>query len=172
MITHLESDIHILECEVKWALGSITMNKASGRDGIPAELFHILKDDAVKVLHSICQQIWKTQQCPQDWKRSVFIPIPKKGNPKECSNYHTIAFISHASKVMFKNLQARLQQYMHCELPDVQAGLGKAEEPGIKLPTSVGSSKKHESSRKTSFSALLTMPKPLTEWITSKCGKL
>ena len=118
------------------------------------------------------QQIWKTQQWPQDWKRSVFIPIPKKGNAKECSNYHTIAFISHASKVMFKNLQARLQQYMHCELPDVQAGLGKAEEPGIKLPTSVGSSKKHESSRKTSFSALLTMPKPLTEWITSKCGKL
>ena len=101
---------HILECEVKWALGSITMNKASRGDGIPAELFQILEDDAVKVLHSICQQIWKTQQWPQDWKRSVFIPIPKKGNAKECSNYHTTALISHASKVMLKILQARLQQ--------------------------------------------------------------
>ena len=107
VITHIESDI--LECEVKWALGSITMNKASGGDGIPAELFQILKDDAVKVLHSICQQIGKTQQWPQDWKRSVFIPIPKKGNVKECSNYRTIALISHASKVMLKILQARLQ---------------------------------------------------------------
>ena len=107
-ITHLEPDI--LECEVKWALESITMNKASGGDGIPVELFQILKDDAVKVLHSICQQIWKTQQWPQDQKRSVFIPIPKKGNAKECSNYHTIALISHASKVMLKILQARLQQ--------------------------------------------------------------
>ena len=105
--THLEPDI--LECEVKWALGSITMNKASGGDGIPTQLFQILKDDAVKVLHSVCQQIWKTQQWPQDWKRSVFIPIPKKGNAKECSNYHTIALISHASKVMLKILQARLQ---------------------------------------------------------------
>ena len=100
---------HILECEVKWALGSITMNKASGGDGIPVELFQILKDDAVKVLHSICQQIWRTQQGPQDWKRSVFIPIPKKGSAKECSNYHTVALISHASKVMLKILQARLQ---------------------------------------------------------------
>ena len=108
MITHLESDI--LECEVKWALGSITINKASGGDGIPVELFQILKDDAVKVLHSICQQIWKTQLCSQDWKRSVFIPIPKKGNAKECSNYCTIALTSHASKVMLKVLQARLQQ--------------------------------------------------------------
>ena len=111
MITHLEPDI--LECEVKWALGSITMNKASGGDGIPVELLQILKDDAVKVLHSICQQIWKTQQGPQDWKRSVFIPIPMKGNPKECSNYHTIALISQASKVMFKILQGRLQQYVN-----------------------------------------------------------
>ena len=117
---HLEPDI--LECEVKWALGSITMNKASGGDGVPAELFQILKDDAVKVLHSTCQQIWKTQQWPQAWKRSDFIPIPKKGNPKECSNYRTIALISHASKVMFKILQARLQQHVHCEIPDVQAG--------------------------------------------------
>ena len=106
MITHLEPDI--LECEVKWALGSITTNKASGRDGIPVELFQILKDDAVKVVHSICQQIWKTQQWPQDWKGSVFIPIPKKGNAKECSNYCTIALISHRSKVMLKILQARL----------------------------------------------------------------
>ncbi|GBZ63276.1 hypothetical protein M6K162_2511 [Staphylococcus aureus] len=123
VITHLEPDI--LECEVKWALESITMNKASGGDGIPVELFQILKDDAVKVLHSICQQIWKTQQWPQDWKRSVFIPIPKKGNAKECSNYRTIALISHASKVMLKILQARLQQYVNRELPDVQAGFRK-----------------------------------------------
>ena len=108
MITHLEPDI--LECNIKWALGSITTNKASGGDEIPVELFQILKDDAVKVLHSICQQIWKTQQWPQDWKRSFFIPIPKKGNAKECSNYRTIALISHASKVMLKILQARLQQ--------------------------------------------------------------
>ena len=120
MITHLEPDI--LGYEVKWALGSITKNKSSGGDGIPVELFQILKDDAVKVLHSICQQIWKTQQWAQDWKRSVFIPIPKKGNAKECSNYHTIALISHASKVMLKILQARVQQYMNHELPDVQAG--------------------------------------------------
>ena len=123
VITDLEPDI--LECEVKWALESITTNKASGGDGIPVELFQILKDDAVKVLHSICQQIWKTQQWPQDWKRSVFIPIPKKGNAKECSNYHTIALISHASKVMLKILQARLQQYVNRELPDVQAGFRK-----------------------------------------------
>ena len=125
MITHLEPDI--LECEVKWALGSITTNKASGGDGIPVELFQILEDDAVKELHSICQQIW-TQQWPQDWKRSVFIPIPKKGNARECSNYCTIALISHASKVILKILQARLQQYMNCELPDVQAGFRKRRE--------------------------------------------
>ena len=111
VITHLEPDI--LECEVKWALGSITMNKAGRGDGIPVQLFQILKGDAVKVLHSICQQIWKSQQWPQDWKRSVFIPIPKKGNSKECSIYHTIALISHASKVMLKFLQVRLQQYMN-----------------------------------------------------------
>ena len=111
VITHLEPNI--LECEVKWALGNITMNKAGGSAGIPVELFQILKDDVVKALHSICQQIWKTQQWPQDRKRSVFIPIPKKGNAKECSNYRTIALISHASKVMLKILQARLQQYMN-----------------------------------------------------------
>ena len=123
VITHLEPDI--LECEVKWALESINANKASGGDGIPVELFQILKYDAVKALHSICQQMWKTQEWPQDWKRSVFIPISKKGNAKECSNYCTIALISHASKVMLKILQARLQQYVNCELPDVQAGLIK-----------------------------------------------
>ena len=123
MITHLESDI--LECEVKWALGSIITNKASGGDGIPVELFQILKDDAVKMLHTKCQQIWKTQQWPQYWKRSVFIPIPKKGNPKERSNYRTVALISHTSKVMLKILQARFQQYVKHELPDVQAGFRK-----------------------------------------------
>ena len=115
----------ILECEIKWALGSNTTDKASGCDGIPDELFQVLKDDVVKVLHSVCQQIWKTQQWPQDWKRSVFIQIPKKGNAKECSNYHTIALISHASKEMFKILTARLQQYMNHELPYVQAGFRK-----------------------------------------------
>ena len=123
MITHPEPDI--LECEVKWALGNITMKKASGDDGIPVELFQILKDYAVKVFHSICQQIWKTQQWLQDCKRAAFIPIPKKGNAKECSNYHTTALVSHASKVMFKILQARFQQYVNCELPDVQVGYGK-----------------------------------------------
>ena len=123
MIAHLEPDI--VECEVKWALGSITMNKASKSDGIPDELFLILKDDAVKVLQSIFQQIWKTQQCPQDWKRSVFIPNPKKGNAKKCSNYHTVMLLSHDSKVMFKILHARLQQHVNQELPDVQAGFRK-----------------------------------------------
>ena len=142
MITHLEPDI--LECEVRWALENITTNKASGGDGIPVRLFQILKDDTVKVLHLICQQIWKTQQWPQDWKRSVFIPILKKDNAKECSNYCTIARISHASKVMLKILQARLQQYVNRELPDVQLDLEKAEEPEIKVPTSVGSLKKQE----------------------------
>ena len=127
MITNLEADI--LECKLKWTLGSITKNKVSAGDGIPAELFQVLKDDAVKVLYSTCQQIWKTQQWPQDWKRSVFIPIPKKGNTKgntkECSNYCTIAVISHASKAMLKILQTRLQQYMNRELPDVPAGFRK-----------------------------------------------
>ena len=169
MITHQEPDI--LECEVKWASESITMNKASGGDGFPVELFQILKDDAVKVLHSICQQIWKIQQWPQDWKRSVFIPIPKKDNPKECSNYCTIALIPHASKVMLKILQARLQQYVNCELPDVQAGFRKGRGTREQLPTSAGSWKKQESFRKTTISTLLTMPKPLTVWITINCGK-
>ena len=120
MFTHLEPDI--LESEVKWTLGSITMNKASGGDGIPAELFQILKADAVKVLHSVCQQSWKTQQWPQDWKKSLFILVPKKGSVKECSNYCTVTLISHASKVILEILQGRLQQYMNQELPDVQGG--------------------------------------------------
>ena len=137
-------------------------NKASGGDGIPVELFQILKDDRVKVLHSICQQIWKTQQWPQDWKRSVFIPISKKGNAKECSNNHTIALISHASEVMLTILQARFQQYMNQEHPDIQAGFRKGRGTRDQIPKSVGSSKKQDNSREISISALLTMPKPLT----------
>ena len=163
MITHLEPDI--LECKVKWALGSIITRKASGDDGILVELFQILKDDAVKVLHSIYQHIWKTQQWPQDWKKSVFIPTRKKGKAKQCSNYHTIALISHTSKVMLKILQARLQKY------EFKIDLEKAEEPEIKLPTSVGSLKKQENSRKISTFALLTTPNPLTMWIITNCGK-
>ena len=159
LISHLEPDI--LECEVKWALGSITVNKASGGDRIPVELFHILKDDAVKVLHSIHQKIWKTQQWPQDWKRSVFILIPKKGNAKNCSNCHTIALISYASKVMLKILQARLKQYMNHELPNVQAGFRKVRGTKDQISNICWIIKKAKSSRKTSTSALLTMPKPL-----------
>ena len=147
----------------------VTLNKASGGVGIPVELFQILKDDAVKVLHSISQQTWKTQQWPQDWKRSVFIPIPKKGNAKECSNYCITEVISHTTKVMLKILQARLQQYVNFQM--IKLVLEKAEEPEIKLPTSTGSWKKEESSRKTSICALLTMPKPLTVWITINSGK-
>ena len=153
MITHLEPDI--LECEVKWALGSITMNKASGGDGILVELFRILKDDAVKVLHSICQLIWKTQQWPQDWKKSVLIPIAKKGNAKECSNYHTNTLISHTSKITLKIFQARLQQYVNCELPDVQAGFRKGRGTRNQIANIVCIIKKsQESSRKKSISAL------------------
>ena len=150
------------------------MNKASEGDGIPVELFQILKDDDMKVLHLICQQIWKTQQWPQDWKRSVFIPIPKKGNVKEYSNYHTTALISHPSKVMLKILQARLQQYMNRELPDVQGGFRKGRETRDQITNIcwiIKKKKKQEISRKTSTSALLTMPKPLTVWITTNCGK-
>ena len=139
MITHLEPDI--LECKVKWALGSITTKKTSGGDGIPVELFQILKDDAVKVLHSICQQIWKTQQWPQDWKRSVFILVPKKGNAIECSKYCTIALISCGSKVMLKILQTTLQQCVSHELPDVQTVFRKDRGIRVTLPTSVGSRK-------------------------------
>ena len=133
--------------------------------------FQIPKDDAVKVLHSICQHIWKTQQCPPDWKRSVFIPIPKKGNAKECSNYRTIALISHASKAMLKILQARLQQYVNRELPDVHAGFRKGRGTRDQIANICWIIKKQESSRNTSISALLTMPKPLTMWITINCGK-
>ena len=147
------------------------MNKASGGDGIPVELFQILGDDAVKVLHSICQQIWKTQQWPQDWKRSVFVPIPKKGHVKECSNYHTIAVISHSSKVMLKILQARLQQYVNCELPDVQAGFRKGRGTRDQIANICWIIKRQESSRKISISPLLTMLMPLTVWITINCGK-
>ena len=161
MITNLEPDI--LECKVKWALGSITTNKASGSDRIPVELFQILKDDAVKVLHSVCQQIWKTQPWPQDWKRLVFIPVPKKGNAKECSNYNTIVLISQASKVMLKILQDRLQRYVNHELPDVQAGFRKGRGTRDQIADIRWIIEKaRESSRKTSTSALLTMPKPLT----------
>ena len=169
VISHLEPDI--LECEVKWALGSITVNKTSGGDGIPVELFQILKDDAVKVLYSICQHIWKTQQWPQDWKRSVFIPIPKKGNAKECSNYRTVALISHASKVMLKILQARLQQYVNCKLPDVQARFRKGKGTRDQITNIHWIIKKAREFRKASTSALLTMPKTLTTWITTNCGK-
>ena len=169
MVTHLEPDI--LECEVKWASESIATNKASGSYGIPVELFQILKDDAVKVLHSICQQIWKTQQWPQDWKRSVSILIPKKGNAKECSNYCTIALIAPARKVMLKILQARLQQYVNHELPDVPAGFRKGGGTRDQIANIRWIIEKEENSRKTSFSTLLTMPKPLTVWITINCGK-
>ena len=146
------------------------MNKASGGDGIPLELFQILKDDAVKVLHWICLQIWKTQQWPQDWKRSVFIPIPKKGNAKGCSNYHKIAFVSHTSKVMLKILQARVQQYVNHELSDVQAGFRKRRGIRDQIANTPWLTEK-DSSQKTSTSALLTIPKPLTVWITTNCGK-
>ena len=155
-VIHLEPDI--LECEVKWALGSITLNKDSGGNGIPAELFQIVKDDVVKVLHSIWQQIWKTQQWPQDWKRSVFILIPKKGNAKECSSYRTIALISYASKVMLKILQARLQQHMNQELPDIQAGLRKGRGARDQIANICWIIEKAK-------------PKSLTVWITTNCGK-
>ena len=167
--THLEPDI--LECEVKWALGSITTNKASGGDGIPVELFQILEDNAVKVLHSICQQIWKIQQWPQDWKRSVFIPIPKKGNAKECSNYCTILLISHASKVMLKILQARLQQYMNCELPDVQAGFRKGRGTRDQIANIRWIMEKARESQKNIYFCCIDYAKPFAVWITTNCGK-
>ena len=167
MITHLEPGI--LECKVKWALESITMNKASGGDGIPAEPFQILKDDAVRVLHSICQEIWETQQWPQDWKRSVFIPIPKKGNARECSNYHTIALISHTSKVMLKILQARLQQYINQDLSDVQAGFRKGRGTRDQIANISWIIEKAIEFRKTSAS--LSMLKLLTVWIITDCRK-
>ena len=154
MITHLEPDI--LECGVKWALGSITTNKASGGDRIPAALFQILKDEAVKVLHSICQQIRKTQ--PQDWKSSIFIPIPKKDNAKECSNYRTVALIWHASKVVLKILQPRLQQYMNQKLPDVQAGFRKSRWTRDQIASIRWIIEKGREFKKNIYSASLTMP--------------
>ena len=147
------------------------MNKASGGDRIAVELFQILKDDAVKVLYSICQQIWKTQQWPQDWKRSVCIPIPKKGNAKECLRYHIISLISHTSKVMLNILQARLQQYTNCERPYVPASFRKGRGIRDQIANILWIMGKARESRKTSISALLTMPKPLTVWITINCGK-
>ena len=166
MITQLD----ILECEVKWALGSITTNKASWGDGIPAELFQILKDDAVKVLHPVCQQIWKTQQWQQDWKRSVFIPVPKKDGVKECSHYQTIVLTSHASKVMLKILQARLQQYLNHELPGIQAGFRKGR--GTR-DQSANICWVIEKAREFQKNIYLCFPKlkPLTVWIITNCGK-
>ena len=169
LYSHLEPDIP--ECEVKWALESITTNKASGSDGIPVELFQILKDDAVQVLHSICQQIWKAQQWPQNWKRSVFIRIPKKDNAKECSNYHKIALISHASKVMLKILQTRLQQCMNHELPDVQAGFRKGRGTRDQIANIRWIMEKAREFQKNIYFCFITMPKPLTVWITTNCGK-
>ena len=168
MITQLEPDI--LECEVKWAFGTITANKASEGDGIPVELFQILKNDAVKVLHSMCQHIWKTQQWPQDWKRSVFIPIPKKGNAKECSNYHTIALSLHASKVMLKILQARLQQYMNRELPDVQAGFRKGRGTRDQIANIHWIIKKARKFQKNIYFCFIDYAKAFV-WITINCGK-
>ena len=146
-------------------------NKASGGDGIPVELFQILKDDAVNVLHYICQQIWKTQQWPQDWKRSLFIPIPKKGNPKECSNYHTVAFISHASEVMLKILQARLQQSVNCELPDVQARFRKGRGTRDQIANIHWIIKKAREFHKNIYFCFIDYAKALTVWITINCGK-
>ena len=168
MVTHLEPDI--LECEVKWALGSITTNKASGGDGIPVELFQILKDDAVKVLHSICHKIWKTQQWPQDWKRSVFTTIPKKGNVKQCSNYQTIALISHARKVMLKILQAMLQQYITRELPDVQASFRKGKGTRNQIANIGWIIEKAREFQKNIYFCFIDYAK-IFVWITINCGK-
>ena len=168
MITHLEPDI--LQCEVKWALESITTNKASGGDGIPVELFQTLKDDAVKVLHSICQQIWKTQQWPQDWKRSVFIRNPKKGNAKECSNYCTIALISHTSQVMLRILQARFQQYVNHELPDVQGRFrigGGTRDQIANVHWIIGKAREFQ---KNIYFCFIDYAKTFV-WITVNCGK-
>ena len=154
----------------KWALGSIITNKASGSDGIPVELSQILKDDAVKVLHSIHQQIWKTQQWPQNWKRSVFIPAPKKGNAKECSNYHTIALISHTSKVMLKILQARLQQYVNHELTDVQAGFRKGRGTRDQIANIRWIMKKAREFQKNIYFCFIDHVKAFV-WITTNCGK-
>ena len=168
VITHLESDI--LECEVKWALESITTNKAIWGEIAPVELFEILKDDAVKVLQAICQQIWKTQQWPQDWKWSVFIPIPKKGNAKECSKYHTIELISHANKVMFKILQAGLQQYVNWELPDAQAGFRKGRGTKDHIANTRWIIEKAREFQKNIYFCFIDCAKAFV-WITINCGK-
>ena len=167
MISHLEPDI--LEYEVKWALGSITTNKASGGDRIPAKLFQVQKD-AVKVLHSICQQIWKTQQWPQDWKRSVFIPTPKKGNAKECSNYCTLALISHTSKVMLKILQVRLQQFVNHELSHVQAGFRKGRGTRDQIVNICWIIEKAREFQKNIYFCFIDYAKAFV-WITTNCGK-
>ena len=161
----------LIECEVKWALESITTNKASGGDGIPVELFQILKDDAVKVLDSICQQIWKTQQWPQDWKRSVFIPIPKKDNAKECPNYYTVALLSHVSKVMLKILQARLQHYVNHKLPETQAGFRKGRGTRDKIANICWIIEKAREFQKNIYFCIIDYANPLTVWITTNCGK-
>ena len=165
--SHLEPDI--LECEVKWALGNITTNKASRGDGIPVEIFQILKDDAVKVLHSICQQIWKTQQWPQDRKGSVLIPITKKGNVKECSNYHTVALISHTSSVMLKILQARLQQYVNHELPDVQDGCRKGRGTRDQIANIRWIIEKAREFQKNIYFSFIDYANNFV-WITTNCG--
>ena len=164
-------DQEILGCEVKWILGSITTNKASGGDEIPDELFQILKDDVVQMLHSICQQIWKIKQWPQDWKRSIFIPIPKKGNAKECSNYHIIVLISHASKVMLKILQAKLQQYVNWELLDVQAEFWRGRDTRDQVANLHWIMEKRRELQKNIYSATLSMPRLLAMWITTNYGK-
>ena len=170
MVSHPDPDIP--ECEVNWALGSTAVNKASRCGGIPVELFKTLNDDAIKVLHSKCQQIWKTQQWPQDWKRLILIPIPKKSSTKECSKHQTTTFISHPSKVMLKILHARLQHYANQELPDIQAGFRKRRGTRGQLSTFTGSQRKQGNSRKTSTSVSSTMLKSLTVWIITNCGKL
>ena len=164
------SQARILECEVKWASGSITINKASGGLGIPAELFQILKDDAVKVLHSTSQQIWKTQQWPQDWNWSVFIPISKKGNAKQCSNYHTIALISHARKIMLKILQATLQQNMNQELPDIQVGFRKGRATRNQVANICWVMEKSREFKKNIYFCIFDYAKA-SVWITTSCGK-
>ena len=169
MIILLEPDT--MQCEVKWALGRTTTNKASRGDGNPAELFQILKDDVFKVLHSLWQQIWKTQQRPQDWKRSIFIPIPKKGNAKKCSNYHTVSLVLHACKIMFKILLARLQWYVNWELPDVQAGFRKGRGPRDQIANIHWIIKKAREFQKNIYFCFIDYLKPLTVWITTNCGK-
>ena len=169
MITYLEPDIP--KCKDKWASGSITMNKASGCDEIPVELFQILKDDAVKVLHSICQQIWKSLQWPRDWKRPVFIPVLKKGSAKDCSNYCTVAFISHTSKVKLKNFQVRLQQYMNCELPNIQAGFRKGRGTRDQIANIYLITEKAREFQKNFYFSFIDYAKALTVWILTNCGK-